>query len=437
MKTSCLTQQLALTAVAIVIATFGHCSAQASTGGSWGGSLGGGSLGSGLAGGSWGTRGGFRTPVRDFFAYRQPVRNLLRGVASGLRASLTPRGSVGGGFANRGGFGSIGSGAGGYGSAGYGYGSTGVSYSQYSGGLGSGGYNYYGSAPAISGFMGGTPISTSVPMISSPVVSAPISSAAPAPMVAPTSSEFIGGSISSGMTPYGDSTYYGDSTILDSGSIPADSGILSSDPYYGGDSAIQNSGEDSVIDNTDVRGFETPPTPEPENGDTTTRRRDAILNVAVPVHAKVFVNDRLTKTVGENRSYVSRRLKIDRSYPFRVRAEIERDGETICLEKSVVLKGGDSHSIDFDFQSPILTQLTVKVPEKAKVKLCGNDTSAQGEVRNYKTRLVPGKVWQDYQVEVTVDVNGQEITQKKSITIKAGEKYVVNFLTSEDLYVSK
>lgn len=413
MKTSCLTRQLAFAALIIVIALVGGNGAEASGGGSWGGSWGGGSVG-----GSWGgSGGGFRTPVRNFFAYRQPVRNLLRGVASGIRPGYGSRG-----YASWGGYGSVGYGSGGYASfGGSSYGSVG-SYASFSGGYASGGYSYYGnsylsSAPSLgsSSMVGG------ISPMSGTIVSQPI---------------MLDSSVSPATAPYSDSTFYGDSTILDSGSI-------TSEPYYS-QGPITTGGEDggSIIDDTTVRGFETPPSPEPADGgdadgDSTMLRRDAILSVSVPRDAKVFVNNRLTKTGGNNRSYVSRRLKSNHDYPFEVRAEIQRNGQTISLDKRVVLRGGESRSVSFDFETPVLTQLTVKVPENAHVKLCGNETSATGTVRNYRTKMKPGKVWEDYEVEVSLLVDGQTVTRHRSVTIMAGGQHVVDFESENDLYVSK
>ena len=445
MTTSCLTRQLAIAALTCTIVLFSGACAEASGGGSWGGSVGGGSLG-GLAGGSWGgSRGGFGTPVRDFFAYRQPVRNVLRGVAAGVRETLRPGGfgSAGGGFGSAGGFAR----GGGFGSGG-GLGSLGgSSYSSFSGGGGSGGYNYYSNtAPAAASYVSAAPAISAAPL----AVSAPITSAAPMMIAAPAFSSpiasapivsqpmMMGGGFSQGALPLNESSYYGDSTILDSGSLREAPAGFPSDTYYGEGSGTIDGGSGSVIDNTEVRGFETPPSPEPENGgDSTMLRRDAILNVAVPRNAKVYINDRLTRTGGKTRSYVSRRLKTSKEYPFHVRAEVKQNGKTVSLNRSVVLRGGDSRLVNFDFAKPVMTQLTVKVPEDATVKLCGNDTAAKGTVRNFKTRMMPGKTWDSYSIEVSREVDGEVLTQRRSVKIEAGGKYVVDFKSDHDLYVSK
>ncbi|HEX5445689.1 MAG TPA: TIGR03000 domain-containing protein, partial [Pirellulales bacterium] len=47
----------------------------------------------------------------------------------------------------------------------------------------------------------------------------------------------------------------------------------------------------------------------------------AMLTVDVPRDAQIFVNDRLTTSTGEHREYVSRNLKTDAQYTYKVRAE--------------------------------------------------------------------------------------------------------------------
>ncbi len=216
--------------------------------------------------------------------------------------------------------------------------------------------------------------------------------------------------------------------------LPGDAGVIPAEQYYepGGTVVPSNGSVPSLI--------ETPPTPEPGKSDGSTsirkRRGDAILNVAVPVNARVYVNDRLTTTGGSFRSYVSRKLKSGKDYEFNVRAVISRDGQEVALDRRVVMRPGKTETLRFDFDKPVLTQLTVKVPEDATVKLCGNDTSANGRVRNYKTRLKPGQVWEQYDIDVSYERNGKTVTEKRTLSIKAGQKYVVDFSPANGLYVA-
>ena len=155
----------------------------------------------------------------------------------------------------------------------------------------------------------------------------------------------------------------------------------------------------------------------------------------MPAESRVYVNNRLTKTTGGSRSYVSKNLKLGKSYTFNVQAVIERDGKEISLTKEVVLRAGITSNVNFDFDQPVLTQLTIKVPENASIELCGNKTSAIGKVRNFKTRLMPGKTWKDYKVAVKIKEDGKLVEKTKSLSISAGGQYVVDFSDTTDYLV--
>ena len=452
----CFFLQMAIGVFAIAIALTGNDSCLANGGDSWGGGFG----SRGLAGGSWGSRGGFGTPVRDFFAYRRPVRSLLSGIGNRLASRASNFGSRG--WGGSGGFGSAGNRSTGYGSGG---GSI--------GGGGSGGYSYY--SAGSSGFSSASYVSAAspahsqtissfgAPAYAAPSTSYPISTFPSATLGtscpdcnvggfstgAISSGPINSGPIISGPISYGNQippaiAPLSESSIIDSGAfgdsvLSTDQSIISSEQYYNQGSGTSGSATPSIEGSGSTRGFESPPTPEPSGDDTTTsiRRSDAILSVSVPLEAKVYVNGRLTRTDGELRKYVSRSLKNNHEYEFKVKAVIQRNGKDIALHENVSLRAGKSSFVSFDFDRPVLTQLTVKVPSNAKVKLCGNKTNRTGSVRSFKTRLEPGKVWDDYQIEVSYEVDGEVVKQNRTISIEAGQAYVVDFQAEKDLYVSK
>ena len=457
-------------ALAVCFSLTGPDTAQASGGGSWGGGLAG-SLGSrGIGGGSWGAR---ATPVRDFFAHRQPVRSLLRGVRDSFAFAGGSRGwgsggggSVGGGI----GGGSVGGGSvGGFGGGSVGGGGGSVGYQYYSGGGGgSVGNSFSYSAPASYS----SPVSYSSPASYSASYAAPIDSYSgysgySAPISAPISSPVVpncpdciggssigigaygGGAFGGEIFPQGGSvvsgnpTAFGSSEFINDGTIIGDQNVYpSGDDYYNDGSGEGSSILDNSSDGSGLRGFENPPTPTPEpaDGGTTSTKPfgKSVLTVNLPKDAKLIVNNRLTKTKGKSRSYVSRKLRPNKRYTFKLNATVVRNGKELTLTKNVVLRAGKDVDVRFDFDRPVTTQLTVKVPENANVKLCGNNTSATGIVRNFKTKLKPGKVWEDYSIDITYERDGEQITQSRSISIEAGEKYVVDFSSPEkNLYVSK
>jgi uncharacterized protein (TIGR03000 family) len=156
-----------------------------------------------------------------------------------------------------------------------------------------------------------------------------------------------------------------------------------------------------------------------------------VLTVSVPAETKIFVNDRPTTTPGTERQYVSRGLERGYSYKYEVRAELERDGQTLKQTKLVDLHAGDNRMIAFDF-SATETTLTVNVPENAKVLLAGHETKSSGAVRVFTTTtLAPGQEWSNYTVEVKVEREGQELTRSETITLKSGETRELSFDFSE------
>ena len=155
------------------------------------------------------------------------------------------------------------------------------------------------------------------------------------------------------------------------------------------------------------------------------------MKVQVPEDALVYVNGILTKSTGESRSYVSRGLVSGFQYSYEVRAEAIRDGKKVEESKTVSLKAGETLSLAFDNLQATNAQettLTIKVPADAKVSLGGNPTNGEGTVRVFSTtKLGSNNEWSNYVVQVTVDRNGQTVTQEKNVTLKAGDNQTLSF----------
>lgn len=67
------------------------------------------------------------------------------------------------------------------------------------------------------------------------------------------------------------------------------------------------------------------------------------------------------------------------------------------------------------------TQLTLKVPAESKVTLAGVQTKQTGEVRQFSTtKLADGQAWQNYQIVVEMDRNGQTLREERTITLIGG-----------------
>ncbi len=166
-----------------------------------------------------------------------------------------------------------------------------------------------------------------------------------------------------------------------------------------------------------------------EGTETLLRRNGAILQVHVPADAKVFVNGYKTSTTGTSRSYVSRNLVPGYTYTYDVRVEMMRDGKKTEETKVVKLRAGRIQNLAFNAaeRDPVTT-LTVNVPENAKVELAGAKTESTGMVRTFSTsRLSKGREWSNYKVVVTLDRDGQTLTQEETITLKAGAEQNLSF----------
>jgi uncharacterized protein (TIGR03000 family) len=150
------------------------------------------------------------------------------------------------------------------------------------------------------------------------------------------------------------------------------------------------------------------------------------------------MNDQLTTSTGPERRYVSNGLEAGRTYTYSIRAEVVRDGQTIEETQVVRLISGGTANLSFNLngqsqnervaETPANTKLTLRVPADARVFLAGRETQMIGEVREYATtRLVAGQLWPDYVVTVTIERDGQTLTQERRITLEGGRSQELSF----------
>jgi uncharacterized protein (TIGR03000 family) len=215
---------------------------------------------------------------------------------------------------------------------------------------------------------------------------------------------------SGGYSSYGSSggysTYYGSS----GGAVSYGSSGGSSGSVYYGASSQTTSRAASMVSNVEASA-------------------DSVyLTVAVPTEAKVFVNENPTTSTGAVRKFVSRGLQPGKSYRFQLRAELMgADGQAMVEEKTVVVTAGERQDVQFAFTenaSAIETAVTLNVPEDAKVYLSGNETKITGSTRTFRTsRLKPGQVWDDYQIEVR---HGDSVKQQ-TVRLIAGDQLQLTF----------
>ena len=169
---------------------------------------------------------------------------------------------------------------------------------------------------------------------------------------------------------------------------------------------------------------ETPPTPAGDGNQTS--NGNAILQVALPQKAKVFVNGKLTKTKGDTRKYVSRNLKSGRAYSYEITAVLNQK----TLTQIVELRAGQNKNIEFDFDRSAeqITSVTVFAPKGAQMTLAGNKSTSKGNVRYFSTKaLEPGQKWSGYTVEISYEVDGKKVTQSKTIDVIGGKSHEIRF----------
>ena len=151
----------------------------------------------------------------------------------------------------------------------------------------------------------------------------------------------------------------------------------------------------------------------------------------------MFVNGQATRRTGVYRQYISRGLQSGYSYKYEIRAELNRNGRLVSDTKTVTLRAGQRTSLRFDLQpqqaSPIETTVSIRVPSDAKVFLAGHLTKSTGSQRTFTTtKLAAGEAWDNYTIRVEADVNGQRVSQTRTIRLVGVENQSLSFLNSED-----
>ena len=104
------------------------------------------------------------------------------------------------------------------------------------------------------------------------------------------------------------------------------------------------------------------------------------------------------------------------------------------------MQAGQKRRVKFDFDTPIATKVSLRVPSGATVQLAGNKTkTTKATLRHYETKLKPGQSWDDYTVVVKYEQDGKVVTREHTMTVVAGKRYVLDFNSqkSVNMFVSK
>jgi uncharacterized protein (TIGR03000 family) len=151
----------------------------------------------------------------------------------------------------------------------------------------------------------------------------------------------------------------------------------------------------------------------------------------------------LTSTPGTHRQFVSHGLVPGYEYTYEVQAVVNRGGRLVTDKQVVQVRAGETRGLAMNLsRSPaaaaIATSLKVHVPENAQVELEGRATKATGAVRQFSTTgLAKGQRWDGYRVVVTLNDNGREVTQEKTLTMVGGESHELHFDFGADLLAAR
>ena len=175
-----------------------------------------------------------------------------------------------------------------------------------------------------------------------------------------------------------------------------------------------------------------PPAPtddDPAEAKSSDDDGSATLIVDLPQDARLTINGSATTSTGAKRTFVSRNLESGLNYTYHLQAEVTRDGVVIKDSKSITLMKGEQTRLSFAFSEPqVETVLTVHVPEDARVFLAGRESRSMGAARTFRTRdLAAGQAWEDYHVRVTLEKNGKLLQEDRRVTLRSGDKMVLNF----------
>lgn len=183
------------------------------------------------------------------------------------------------------------------------------------------------------------------------------------------------------------------------------------------------------------------PQPQPEGNNTRWQMpaTETVLNLNLPADSIVYVNGKRTRSTGDQRTYVARKLVPGKVYTFEVKAVLERGGQELVRSEFVSVTGGRSKSLHFDFDSPqtAITTLEIRVPQDARLVLAGTETNRRGENRIFSTTdLQDGQKWTAYKIVATIERDGKEITQEKVIDVEGGKSHEIAFDFSDDTRVA-
>ncbi len=89
----------------------------------------------------------------------------------------------------------------------------------------------------------------------------------------------------------------------------------------------------------------TPATPPPATGEAADN--SARIEVTLPAEARVYVNNRLTKSTGSRRQYLSAGLNPGGIYAYHIRVEYRHQGKEMVEQRTVRMRAGQQIALEF------------------------------------------------------------------------------------------
>ena len=180
------------------------------------------------------------------------------------------------------------------------------------------------------------------------------------------------------------------------------------------------------------------------------RSGQGMLTVHVQAGARVSINGHPTESTGPVRQYFSVGLQPGYRYPYEIRAELGRGGETLRQTKRVFLTAGERAEVWLDPAAPgaktaaggptpasrraarpappPVTRLTLHVPADAEVAIGGREMPGRGPLRRFHTRrLRPGDPPETHTIRVSIERFGQRFEKEQTLTFTPGGSQEATF----------
>ncbi|MCX7666593.1 MAG: TIGR03000 domain-containing protein [Gemmataceae bacterium] len=178
----------------------------------------------------------------------------------------------------------------------------------------------------------------------------------------------------------------------------------------------------------------TPTTPASYNQESRIPSSKAAVVVRLPADAKLLADGASTNLTGAERRFLTPDLQSGKDYQYTLTAEFVRDGKLVSESKKVVVRAGIQTVVEFGNEEKSSSTVAVILPEKARLFVDDQITTARGGKHEFRTPELPtGKTFTyTFRAEVTRD--GKTETQTQRVVFKAGEPLTVDF---SDIGVAK